>query len=65
MSLEKTPLYNREHYARLETLTTDDTELEAMVLPIVTPMGDDFVLATFWLAQNGNTRCPFVRRAAQ
>jgi len=63
MSLERTAIYNRAHYARLETLTTDDTELEAMALPIVTPMGDDDVLAMLWLAQNGNIDYPFAPRA--
>ena len=66
--VEGTALYNQQHYSRLETLITDDTQLMAL-LPTVESTGrsiiadDDYVLEMLWAAQNGSVECPFTRVA--
>ena len=63
-----TALFNQQHYARLETLITDDAQLMAL-LPTVESTGrsiiagDDYVLEMLWAAQNGSVECPFTRDA--
>ncbi len=52
--LERPALYNREFFARLETLTTDDTELE-----MLSSVFDDEQIARQMLlsAHFGNMEC--------
>jgi len=54
--LERPALYNREFYARLETLITDDDTL--VELSSVAP-DDDFVMELLWNAHMGNSDYPF------
>jgi hypothetical protein len=54
--IEGTSMFNQQHYARLETLITDDAQL--MELASVAP-DDDFVMELLWNAQMGNTDYPF------
>jgi len=60
--LEGTALFNQQHYARLETLITDDAQL--MELSPVAP-DDDFVMELLWNAQMGNTDYPFESQATR
>ncbi len=60
--IEGTPLFNQQHYARLETLITDDAQL--MELSPVAP-DDDFVMELLWNAQMGNTNYPFESQATR
>ena len=66
--IEGTALFNQQHYARLETLITDDAQLMAL-LPTVESTGrsiiadGDWAIELLWLAQNGSVECPFTRNA--
>ncbi len=60
--IEGTPLFNQQHYARVETLITDDAQL--MELSPVAP-DDDFVMELLWNAQMGNTNYPFESQATR
>ena len=61
-----TALFNQQHYARLETLITDDAQLMALSPTVESTgrsiiAGDDYVLEMLWAAQNGSVECPFTR----
>ena len=63
-----TALFNQQHYARLETLITDDAQLMALSPTVESTgrsiiAGDDYVLEMLWAAQNGSVECPFTRDA--
>ena len=66
--VEGTALFNQQHYARLETLITDDAQLMALSPTVESTgrsimAGNDWALEMLWLAQNGSVDCPFTRNA--
>jgi len=58
MPLERTELVNSKFRALLE-----DSLFDALISQ--QREENEQAVEMYWLAQNGNVRCPFVRRAAQ